>query len=81
MLLSVQMCLGFSKCVHSLINLSLPGGVSEVEARVLQEAWGYYEEALSIITASVRLRQSRVAIIPRLPPPVPSQHNFSSLYN
>ncbi|XP_056898613.1 testis-expressed protein 11 isoform X1 [Takifugu flavidus] len=41
-----------SKCIHSLINLSLPSGVSEAEARVLQEAWGYYEEALSIIAAS-----------------------------
>ncbi|TNM99155.1 hypothetical protein fugu_013719 [Takifugu bimaculatus] len=42
----------FHKCIHSLINLSLPSGVSEAEARVLQEAWGYYEEALSIIAAS-----------------------------
>lgn len=71
----------FSKCIHSLIHLSLPSGVSEVEARVLEEAWGYYEEALSVIAASVRHHQSRAAIIPRLPPPVPSQHNFSLLYN
>ncbi|XP_042348716.1 testis-expressed protein 11 [Plectropomus leopardus] len=41
-----------SKCVHSLIELSLPSGVSEVEARVLEEVWGYYEEALSIIAAA-----------------------------
>uniref|UniRef100_A0A673ACF7 Protein ZIP4 homolog n=1 Tax=Sphaeramia orbicularis TaxID=375764 RepID=A0A673ACF7_9TELE len=40
-----------SKCVHSLIKLSLPNGVSEVEAHVLEEVWDYYEEALSIITA------------------------------
>ncbi|KAI9514661.1 hypothetical protein NQZ68_031548 [Dissostichus eleginoides] len=40
------------KCVHSLIKLSLPSGVSEVEARVLEEVWDYYEEALSIITAA-----------------------------
>ncbi|XP_038848469.1 testis-expressed protein 11 [Salvelinus namaycush] len=40
-----------SQCVHSLIQLSLPSGVSDVEARVLEEVWGYYEEALSIITA------------------------------
>uniref|UniRef100_A0A673AES9 Protein ZIP4 homolog n=1 Tax=Sphaeramia orbicularis TaxID=375764 RepID=A0A673AES9_9TELE len=39
-----------SKCVHSLIKLSLPNGVSEVEAHVLEEVWDYYEEALSIIT-------------------------------
>ncbi|XP_036404932.1 testis-expressed protein 11 [Megalops cyprinoides] len=38
-----------SQCVHSLIQLSLPGGVSEVEPRVLEEVWGYYEEALSIV--------------------------------
>ncbi|KAG8003937.1 Testis-expressed protein 11, partial [Nibea albiflora] len=39
-------------CVHSLIKLSLPSGVSEVEAHVLEEVWGYYEEALSIIAAA-----------------------------
>ncbi|XP_060935384.1 testis-expressed protein 11 [Limanda limanda] len=41
-----------SKCVHSLIKLSLPSGVSEVEAHVLEEVWDYYEEALSIIAAT-----------------------------
>ncbi|KAM9356520.1 testis-expressed protein 11 [Symphorus nematophorus] len=41
-----------SKCVHSLIKLSLPSGVSEVEAHVLEEVWDYYEEALSIIVAA-----------------------------
>ncbi|XP_068445351.1 testis-expressed protein 11 [Clinocottus analis] len=41
-----------SKCVHSLIKLSLPSGVSEVEAHVLEEVWDYYEEALSIIAAA-----------------------------
>ncbi|XP_029917570.1 testis-expressed protein 11 isoform X2 [Myripristis murdjan] len=41
-----------SQYVHSLIQLSLPSGVSEVEARVLEEVWGYYEEALSIIAAA-----------------------------
>ncbi|KAL0974153.1 hypothetical protein UPYG_G00216340 [Umbra pygmaea] len=41
-----------SQCVHSLIQLSLPSGVSEVDARVLEEVWGYYEDALSIITAA-----------------------------
>lgn len=80
-LLIAQMLLCFSKCVHSLIKLSLPSGVSEVEARVLEEVWEYYEEALSIIAASVRHHQSWVAIIPRLPPPVPSRHNFSLPYN
>ncbi|KAM6952207.1 testis-expressed protein 11 [Lycodopsis pacificus] len=41
-----------SKCVHSLIKLSLPSGVSEVGAHVLEEVWDYYEEALSVITAA-----------------------------
>lgn len=79
-LLIAQLPLCFSKCVHSLIKLSLPSGVSEVEARVLEEVWDYYEEALSMTAASVRQHQSLVAITPRLPPPVPSQHNFL-LYN
>ncbi|XP_054887007.1 testis-expressed protein 11-like isoform X1 [Poeciliopsis prolifica] len=41
-----------SKYVHSLIKLSLPSGVSEVESRVLQELWDYFEDALSIISAA-----------------------------
>ncbi|XP_061786468.1 testis-expressed protein 11 isoform X4 [Nerophis lumbriciformis] len=41
-----------SKCIHSLIKLSLPSGVSDVEARVLEEAWDYYEEALAVIALS-----------------------------
>ncbi|XP_061756256.1 testis-expressed protein 11 [Nerophis ophidion] len=41
-----------SKCIHSLIKLSLPSGVSDVEARVLEEAWDYYEEALAVIAVS-----------------------------
>ncbi|KAJ3588406.1 hypothetical protein NHX12_011999 [Muraenolepis orangiensis] len=40
------------QCVHSLIQLSLPSGVSEVEERVLEEVWDYYEEAVCIITAA-----------------------------
>ncbi|KAI3351644.1 hypothetical protein L3Q82_020470 [Scortum barcoo] len=46
------LCPHLSKCVHSLIKLSLPSGVSEVEAHVLEEVWDYYEEALSIIAAA-----------------------------
>ncbi|XP_051931178.1 testis-expressed protein 11 [Hippocampus zosterae] len=41
-----------SQCIHSLIKLSLPSGASQMEARLLQEAWDYYEEALAIIAAS-----------------------------
>ena len=57
----VCVCVGAppSQCVHSLIQLSLPSGVSEVEARVLEEVWGYYEEALSIIVAAVSQLQSQ----------------------
>lgn len=59
-----------SQCVHSLIQLSLPSGVSEVEARVLEEVWGYYEEALSIIASAVSQHQSH-STIPCLAPPLP----------
>uniref|UniRef100_A0A3B4Z2H8 Protein ZIP4 homolog n=1 Tax=Seriola lalandi dorsalis TaxID=1841481 RepID=A0A3B4Z2H8_SERLL len=70
-----------SKCVHSLIKLSLPSGVSEVEAHVLEEVWDYYEEALSIIAAAVSQCQSHTAI-PWLPPPVPSNRTAACLlYN
>lgn len=65
------LCPRLSKCVHSLIKLSLPSGVSEVEAHVLKEVWDYYEEALSIIASAVSQCQSHTAI-PWLPPPVPS---------
>lgn len=71
------------RCLHSLIALSLPGGVSEVEARVLEELWDYYDEALAIISAAVSQHQSCSAN-PLLPPPLPSrslQQNFSLLYN
>eukprot|EP00063_Salmo_salar_P080321 XP_014055156.1 PREDICTED: testis-expressed sequence 11 protein isoform X5 [Salmo salar] len=64
-----------SQCVHSLIQLSLPSGVSDVEARVLEEVWGYYEEALSIITAAVSRQQSRATAAtpkqPRIPEDFP----------
>lgn len=72
--LFVRLCLRLSKCVHSLIKLSLPSGVTEVEAPVLEEVWSYYEEALSIISAAVSQHQSRAAI-PRLPPLVPSNRS------
>ncbi|NXA36910.1 TEX11 protein, partial [Eudromia elegans] len=42
----------FSKCVHSLINLSLPPGVTDLEACVLQEVWGYFEDALSVVSST-----------------------------
>nr|XP_047931695.1 testis-expressed protein 11 isoform X1 [Anser cygnoides] len=42
----------FSKCLHSLINLSLPTGVTNLDACVLQEVWGYFEDALSVISST-----------------------------
>ncbi|XP_032299863.1 testis-expressed protein 11 [Coturnix japonica] len=42
----------FSKCLHSLINLSLPTGVMDLDACVLQEVWGYFEDALSVVSST-----------------------------
>ncbi|KAK7138050.1 hypothetical protein R3I94_013625 [Phoxinus phoxinus] len=41
-----------SNCLHSLIQLTLPSGVSELQPCVLEEVWGYYEQALSIIATA-----------------------------
>ncbi|XP_065546025.1 testis-expressed protein 11 isoform X2 [Lathamus discolor] len=42
----------FSKCLHSLINLSLPTGLTDLDACVLQEVWDYFEDGLSIISST-----------------------------
>uniref|UniRef100_A0A8C9F0C3 Protein ZIP4 homolog n=1 Tax=Pavo cristatus TaxID=9049 RepID=A0A8C9F0C3_PAVCR len=42
----------FSECLHSLINLSLPTGVTDLDACVLQEVWGYFEDALGVISST-----------------------------
>ncbi|XP_042681301.1 testis-expressed protein 11 [Centrocercus urophasianus] len=42
----------FSNCLHSLINLSLPTGVTDLDACVLQEVWGYFEDALNVVSSS-----------------------------
>ncbi|XP_042333881.1 testis-expressed protein 11 isoform X2 [Sceloporus undulatus] len=42
----------FSKCLHSLVHLSLPSGMIEADACALEEAWGYFEDALSILGSS-----------------------------
>ncbi|KAM6300229.1 testis-expressed protein 11 [Aegotheles albertisi] len=42
----------FSKCLNSLINLSLPTGLADLDACVLQEVWGYFEDALSVISST-----------------------------
>ncbi|XP_072451289.1 testis-expressed protein 11 isoform X2 [Chiloscyllium punctatum] len=41
-----------SKLLHSLIQISLPTGLMEIESQVLEEVWWYYEEALMIIENS-----------------------------
>uniref|UniRef100_A0A4W3HZV5 Testis expressed 11 n=1 Tax=Callorhinchus milii TaxID=7868 RepID=A0A4W3HZV5_CALMI len=41
-----------SKCLHSLIQLSLPTGVSDIESQILEEVWSYCEEALIIIDST-----------------------------
>ena len=77
--LCVCVCV-FRKCVHSLIQLSLPSGVSEVEERVLEEVWVYYEQALSIITAAV----SQQHLPPQPPPlarPLPSPSSLCIIIN
>ncbi|XP_043913345.1 testis-expressed protein 11 isoform X2 [Protopterus annectens] len=38
-----------SKCLHSLIQLTLPSGTLGIEPRILEEVWSYYEEGLFVI--------------------------------
>uniref|UniRef100_A0A8D0FFM1 Protein ZIP4 homolog n=1 Tax=Strix occidentalis caurina TaxID=311401 RepID=A0A8D0FFM1_STROC len=45
----------FSKCLHSLINLSLPTGLTDLDACVLQEMWDYFEDALSVVSSTVKV--------------------------
>ncbi|KAM9373742.1 testis-expressed protein 11 [Phaethornis superciliosus] len=42
----------FSKCLNSLINLTLPTGLTDLDACVLQEVWGYFEDALSVVSST-----------------------------
>ncbi|XP_008578974.1 PREDICTED: testis-expressed sequence 11 protein-like, partial [Galeopterus variegatus] len=41
--------LKYSKCMHKLINLSVPDGASSADLCPLEEVWGYFEDALSLI--------------------------------
>ncbi|XP_074003820.1 testis-expressed protein 11 [Numenius arquata] len=41
-----------SKCLHSLINLSLPTGLTDLDACVLREVWDYFEDALSVVSST-----------------------------
>ncbi|NWI46662.1 TEX11 protein, partial [Picathartes gymnocephalus] len=42
----------FSKCLHSLINISLPAGLTDLDTCVLQEVWDYFEDGLSVISST-----------------------------
>ncbi|KFP70335.1 Testis-expressed sequence 11 protein, partial [Acanthisitta chloris] len=42
----------FSKCLHSLINVSLPTGLTDLDTCVLQEVWDYFEDALSVVSST-----------------------------
>ncbi|XP_004694489.1 PREDICTED: testis-expressed sequence 11 protein [Condylura cristata] len=39
-----------SKCIHNLINLLMPDGASSTELCPLEEVWGYFEDALNLIS-------------------------------
>ncbi|NXG55581.1 TEX11 protein, partial [Hemiprocne comata] len=42
----------FSKCLNSLINLSLPTGLTDLDACGLQEVWDYFEDGLSVVSST-----------------------------
>ncbi|XP_054025529.1 testis-expressed protein 11 [Dryobates pubescens] len=49
---SVTDAVKLSQCLHSLISLSLPTGLTDLDASVLQEAWDYFQDALSIVSST-----------------------------
>ncbi|XP_078267976.1 testis-expressed protein 11 [Rhinoraja longicauda] len=51
-----------SKFLHSLIQISLPTGVTEIEPRILEEVWSFYEEVL-IITESSQEEYPEIEIL------------------
>uniref|UniRef100_A0A286ZQB4 Protein ZIP4 homolog n=1 Tax=Sus scrofa TaxID=9823 RepID=A0A286ZQB4_PIG len=42
--------LKYSKCMHSLLNLLVPDGTLSAELCPLEEVWGYFEDALNLIS-------------------------------
>ncbi|XP_054551868.1 testis-expressed protein 11 [Talpa occidentalis] len=42
--------LKYSKCIHHLINLLMPNGAWTTELCPLEEVWGYFEDALNLIS-------------------------------
>ncbi|XP_039210763.1 testis-expressed protein 11 isoform X3 [Crotalus tigris] len=55
----------YSKCLHSLVQLSLPSGPIEADLCVLEEAWAYFEDALTILdnTQGLQTNYPEVEII------------------
>ena len=52
--LTLLLLLFLSKCLHSLVHLSLPSSMSsDTEVSATEEAWGYFEDALSILSSTV----------------------------
>ncbi|XP_055500168.1 testis-expressed protein 11 [Leucoraja erinacea] len=51
-----------SKFLHSLIQISLPTGVTEIEPLILEEVWSFYEEVL-IITESSQEEYPEIEIL------------------
>ncbi|ETE71928.1 Testis-expressed sequence 11 protein, partial [Ophiophagus hannah] len=47
----------YSKCLHSLVHLSLPSGPIEADLCVLEEAWAYFEDALNVLDNRVSIMQ------------------------
>ncbi|NWH79539.1 TEX11 protein, partial [Piaya cayana] len=50
----------YSKCLHSLINLSLPTGITDLDACVLQEVWDYFEDGLNMVSSTVAYPETEV---------------------
>nr|XP_031531094.1 testis-expressed protein 11 [Vicugna pacos] len=44
--------LKYSKCVRSLVNLLVPDGVPSAVFHPLEEVWGYFEDALGLISCT-----------------------------
>ncbi|KAI4554471.1 hypothetical protein MJG53_019770 [Ovis ammon polii x Ovis aries] len=48
--------LGYSKCMHSLVNLLVPDGVPNTELCPMEEIWGNFEDALIFISQTNMLQ-------------------------
>ncbi|XP_058147656.1 testis-expressed protein 11 [Dasypus novemcinctus] len=50
----------YSKCMHNLINLLVPDGASDPELCPLEEVWGYFEDALRLISHTASYPQMEI---------------------